>query len=553
MKIQAEILSPSQTALIAAEAQNEVARPSDDSLNANSYDAKTIYRYHGLSTINEFRILVIPAGSFSDPLHGEVITAKFSEIDSLEYEALSYTWADETGDSERMSEFLCDEDGSIIRITKNCEAAIRRVRYPDKDRWVWIDAICINQSSVPERTYQVSMMSKIYTAARNVIVYTGESTANTDLLFDWLNGLKTEDLEILLKWDLDNLAADAIISLEKYLSIARERLFSLFGAANETRILLSQEQLVALAKEFFSRRWFQRVWVLQEVSLPSPRHITVLCGSKSTSAIRALHALSLLYQDSSTTMIRIFVLMRKKIKVQNSYLLDILIETRDREACDARDKIFGILSIVEFLDKGKWKNELGARYGMDVKEAFTWYSSWCIRHYGPGFFLALIKSRQSIEGLPSWAADWAVPWPNCRAVEGRDFPAASRNIEADDGAVMGWEDGRRVLSLRRPRIRKGFFTRNGHLDEVKKKDMRIGGVESLKNDEILIEIYPGLAALLRQEGGFYVFIQVCPHSVSRAGVEELVERWSMVVVDGEGLKDPGGFIYLSEVELFNIH
>lgn len=258
--------------------------------------------------------------------------------------------------------------------------------------------------------------------------------------------------------------------------------------------------------------------------------------------------------------------MRKKIKVQNSYLLDILIETRDREACDARDKIFGILSIVEFLDKGKWKNELRARYGMDVEEAFTWYSSWCISHYGPGFFLALIKSRQSIEGLPSWAADWAVPWPNCRAVEGKDFPAARRNVEADDSADMGWDVERRVLSLRRPRIRKGFFTRNGHLDGVKKKDMHIEGVESLKNDEILIEIYPGLAALLRREGiypglatllrregGFYVFIQVCPHAVFREGVEELVGRWSMVVVDGEGLKDPGDFTYLSEVELFNIH
>lgn len=110
----------------------------------------------------------------------------------------------------------------IIRITKNCEAAIRRLRLSDEKRWMWIDAICIDQSSETERSSQVRMMSKIYMAARRVVVYTGEGTTNSNILFDWWNGLKTEDLNILLRWDLDDLAVDTVISFERYWSIVKE-------------------------------------------------------------------------------------------------------------------------------------------------------------------------------------------------------------------------------------------------------------------------------------------------------------------------------------------
>jgi hypothetical protein len=90
--------------------------------------------YQHLNGADEFRLLIISPGSLDDALHGEVITAKLSGTGRPAYEALSYTWADETGDAERSSEFVCDEDHSIIRITKNCEAAIRRLRLSDKKR-----------------------------------------------------------------------------------------------------------------------------------------------------------------------------------------------------------------------------------------------------------------------------------------------------------------------------------------------------------------------------------------------------------------------------------
>lgn len=509
------------------------------------------YRYQHLNGVDEIRLLVISPGFFEDVLHGEIVVAKLSKANRPAYDALSYTWADETGDDARSSEFLCDNDHSIIQITKNCEAAIRRLRLKDERRWVWIDAICIDQSSTTERIYQVSLMSKIYIAARGVVVYTGEGTSDTDLLFDWLNGLKTEDLDILLRWDLENIAVDTLSSFEKYLAIGKEHLLSLFNELTTDKIDISQPELIELAKEFFARRWFKRVWVLQEVSLPDVRNTTVLCGSRSTTASRALHALSLIYKNQSGTMIRIFVLLRKNANVKKSHLLDVLIETRDREAGDPRDKIFGVLSIANYLNRGIYR-ELKAEYKLSTKEVYEYYSAFFIQHHGPGFFLSLIKSPPRVGSLASWSADWTVPWPNCKAVGGRDFAAGLRTPKIKEGdAVFSTEQGCRILTLLRPKILRGYITRNGHIDG--ETQIRHERVESLRDNEVLIEMYPGSAALLTRQMGdtYYVFRQICPHALSEAAVADLVDRWSDIVVDGEGPPDLGSG-YLGPVESIKI-
>jgi hypothetical protein len=70
--------------------------------------------------------------------------------------------------------------------------------------------------------------------------------------------------------------------------------------------------------------------------------------------------------------------------------------------------------------------------------------------------------------------------------------------------------------------------------------MRVEALDGLQKGEILIEMYPGLAALLRKKEGFYhVFIQIYPHALSEDRVKELVSRWSTVVLDGEGPKASG--------------
>jgi hypothetical protein len=511
------------------------------------------YQYRPLLDEHEVRLLTIYPGSIDDPICGDLETA--SLLRRPPYDALSYTWADETGNADREKEITCVESGGKIRITRNCEDAMRRLRLPGTKRRVWIDAVCIDQDSNRDRNHQVSLMSRIYMSARQVVLYTGEGTAKTDLLFDWLNSLREDELEASLKWQFDDIRGEIGTALERYWNMGQAILRS--PATSESNITLSEMELVELVKDYFSRRWFKRVWVLQEAALPDMKNTTIICGDKSTPASRALHALFLLRNSTSGSMIRIFVLLRKRSRdISHSHLLDILIETRDREATDPRDKIFGVLSIAHGLDGGKFP-ELMADYGKATHEVYTYYSAFFILHHGPGLFLSLIKSRGSMsELLPSWAADWTVSWPNYKAVSGRDFAAARRSVgDKDSGAEFHDEGGSKVLTVVRPRIFRGYFTRDGHVDDS--NSLTTEDVEHIGDDMVLIEMYHGLAALLMRDRGDYTFIQVCPHALSQAGVEELVGRWSSVVVDAKGPEDVTGRdsqspLYLGAPETFKI-
>ena len=85
------------------------------------------------------------------------------------YEALSYTW----GSSDSPKSILCD--GRPFKIGQNCNNAIRDLRYRRTKRLLWIDAVCIDQTSKLERNHQVSMMTDIYRQAQTVCVYLGDS------------------------------------------------------------------------------------------------------------------------------------------------------------------------------------------------------------------------------------------------------------------------------------------------------------------------------------------------------------------------------------------
>jgi hypothetical protein len=53
--------------------------------------------------------------------------------------------------------------GPPWRVTANLGLAPRCLRQQDKPRTLWIDALCINQEDLEEKTEQVSKMQDVYT------------------------------------------------------------------------------------------------------------------------------------------------------------------------------------------------------------------------------------------------------------------------------------------------------------------------------------------------------------------------------------------------------
>ena len=90
-------------------------------------------------------------------------------LDDPSYEALSYTWGQPI-----FPESLHTHNG-ISKITENLALALRRLRFKDRDRYLWVDAVCINQNDEKEKSRQVARMGSIYKSARRVICWLGQA------------------------------------------------------------------------------------------------------------------------------------------------------------------------------------------------------------------------------------------------------------------------------------------------------------------------------------------------------------------------------------------
>lgn len=88
------------------------------------------------------------------------------------FEALSYTWDGQQPDVQ----ITCC--GKALLVTKNCHSILRGLRRREP-RALWIDAICIDQSSSVERNNQVRLMGDIYRKADKVLIWPGECDFKT--------------------------------------------------------------------------------------------------------------------------------------------------------------------------------------------------------------------------------------------------------------------------------------------------------------------------------------------------------------------------------------
>ena len=100
---------------------------------------------------------------------------------STRYTALSYVWGNP---SDRVP-FLLDDHQVLI--TRNVALALQSLQQDHEPFVLWIDAICINQNDLNEKSEQLLQVKGIYESASLVIVWLGPATTVTDLAMDMLN------------------------------------------------------------------------------------------------------------------------------------------------------------------------------------------------------------------------------------------------------------------------------------------------------------------------------------------------------------------------------
>ena len=283
------------------------------------------YVYHPLMNAErQIRLLNLEPGS--GVIRCSVRTESLVRSTYHSYEALSYCWGQP---SDSKVKILVDD--FIFFVTPSLHAALLRLRS-DEPRTLWIDAICIDQSNLREKSTQIPLMRDIYSSCWRVVIWLGEHDALTASALEGIEFMasRAQNREQFNYYDWRKVrrAQDAE---------GAGRYLPLNGV---TEILTSAAALTS----FFSRPWFTRVWVIQELTL-SARAVAI-CGKYQIDwdlIVKADEVSKTNFEHDLSTLRR----FRTWPETMSYDILNRMIMAWHKEATNPRDKIYGLLGLEE--------------------------------------------------------------------------------------------------------------------------------------------------------------------------------------------------------------
>ncbi|KAF2099253.1 HET-domain-containing protein [Rhizodiscina lignyota] len=384
------------------------------------------YRYRPLESDSTVRILALhratdhSASLNCNIIHRDLETECFPH--DL-YEAVSYAWEGQ----QPCLPLVCDGTATL-HITPNVDSFLRVLRRTHATRYLWVDAVCLNQTDGYEKGKQVSRMREIFRHARKAHIWLGEEAGGEADLFT--------SLERLARLPLD--------ALDLYLIGSED---SIDSDDEEEEIETLCKTQVQVLDTLLRRPWFTRRWILQEVTLS--RYNVVRCGMLTIRWTVFKDALSCLTLDENLngmttiqTSLSIctlsdradrFKLLRKsrvrkerhtqmggdkwrlswRGKAGNEeslHLLDLLVEFRNSNCSDERDRVLALVGLA--VDGSDF--DLIAGYNVTLLEFWIMCAGqqFTKQHnvYGLHQLLSLASSFRSAEDeetLPSWVPNWA--------------------------------------------------------------------------------------------------------------------------------------------------
>ncbi|RMZ83442.1 hypothetical protein DV737_g1532, partial [Chaetothyriales sp. CBS 132003] len=175
------------------------------------------------------------------------------------YAALSYQW----GKPGRG--MVISLDGQEFRIQRNLWLFLRQLRRYGH-RYLWVDAISINQNDLVERGQQVQLMNRIYPSAARVLVWLGEEAEGSDPAFTFLHFVHQRLGSARGQEDEDGDDRGGNSPVEVYTN--------LFGDDDQTHVWTALQRLCA-------RDYWTRLWIIQEVLLA--KELVLFCGERTLS------------------------------------------------------------------------------------------------------------------------------------------------------------------------------------------------------------------------------------------------------------------------------
>ncbi|RBR09505.1 uncharacterized protein FIESC28_09836 [Fusarium coffeatum] len=253
------------------------------------------------------------------------------EASIMPYEALSYVWGSQNTPCE------ITVDGKTLCITISLYDALCHLRQPHEDRILWVDALCIDQSNIKERSHQVNHMGEIYRKCENVIIWLGYLSGNA------------ADLKTVVDRFSMKLPSEAFRKWPR----GDQRWRDQWQQIKESLGITDNKRLLNGLKIFMENPWFTRVWVLQEVA--NAKRAIVECNLGKISA--KLFALLPHIIDSpvSEQCQAVLDIMPSPLKTttwwsQDRNLCTLLCKFKGSKASDPRDKVYALLGMASDME-----------------------------------------------------------------------------------------------------------------------------------------------------------------------------------------------------------
>ncbi|EXJ89056.1 hypothetical protein A1O3_02120 [Capronia epimyces CBS 606.96] len=286
-----------------------------------------------------------------------------------EYVALSYSWGSD--DETTAVEIVVNHQR--YRVSQHLAEALHRMKMNNITN-IWVDAICINQRDIIEKSKEVTRMFTIYRTATMVVIWLGQDIG--------LDGDAQRFIDLVHDFDQP---------WEKHHDDVKTLQTALSGL-----------------ERFLLQRYWSRVWIIQEVA--AARRARVFWGPY-TVELPSLEALMREHLEwigdlavvprYAQTVLSVRAACRAQ---QQPRLLEILAMTSDSETSHLRDKVYGLLGLA--FDWTIYVRE--PNYSEHVSENslclemtgahISWYSSADI------IFLRSMHPAQRT--LPSWCPDY---------------------------------------------------------------------------------------------------------------------------------------------------
>jgi hypothetical protein len=307
-----------------------------------------------------------------------------------QYEALSYAWGVDTSIIE-VGVVGSFRSNGVLPIRPNLYQGLKHLRYLDRPRTLWIDAVCINQHDLAERNVEVKRMDDIFKLASRVVVWLGLASADGSTLHA-LNVLRYLGEQVEYSTSLAFLRAPTAQEMDWY--------------DFDIPLPFSEDDYSAIEK-VLECSWWDRLWIWQEVHLANSQAVFQF-GSDAIPWSSLRRAILNLRERKHPTNNTLGKLLNARVDLARDHkheaVLDLIFKTRQALYTTPQDRIFALLGLFD----SKFVDKIVSDYSLPLVDVFKNVCLAILHHYRHVRFLEHCDiSYASISCMPSWVPNWS--------------------------------------------------------------------------------------------------------------------------------------------------